>query len=152
MSKNETKHLDLPALSADESAHSSGNMTDTSTSNDQTSEQFKDFTQQHQQQPFMDHSFFYNLDQIANENPLYFMQQQHQQQQPNVLFQNQFLKGESSLSENNSNKSLGVSTSTLAHSIATSMESFQNAITSSVGEQPPSFWAGLNNVSVFFSL
>jgi hypothetical protein len=156
MSKDEIKRLDLPALSADESAHSSGNMTDTSINNDQASEQFKDFAQPSstQQQHFMDPSFFYNLDQIANENPLYFMQQQQQQQQQqqsNSLYQNQFLKPETSLPENNNDKNMGASTSTLAHSIATTMESFQNAITSSVGEQPPSFWAGLNNVSIFYT-
>lgn len=150
MSENETNHLDIPALSADESAHSSGNITDTTVNNDQASERFKDFTQptSQQQQPFMDHSFFYNLDQIAKENPLYFMQQQQQSQlqQPDSVYQGQFEKAESSLAENSNHKPLGSSTSTLTNSIATTMQSFQNAITSSVGEQPPSFWAGLNNV------
>ncbi|KAI9481053.1 MAG: hypothetical protein EXX96DRAFT_565199 [Benjaminiella poitrasii] len=40
---------------------------------------------------------------------------------------------------------MNASTSALAHSMATSMESFQAAVTTSVGEQPPSFWTGLNN-------
>ncbi|KAI7897999.1 uncharacterized protein BX663DRAFT_272280 [Cokeromyces recurvatus] len=171
-------NLDLPALSADESIHSSGNMTDTSINDNKnllqpTSQPLKPYAQhlnshnQQQQHPsFMDQSFLYNLDQISSNNSLFYMQPQqsqhppHQQQQQqqqqqhlqvqNSLFGDQFLEKatndnpESAL-QNNTNGSMNASTSTLAQSIATNIESFQAAVTTSVGEQPPSFWTGLNN-------
>ncbi|EPB85489.1 hypothetical protein HMPREF1544_07762 [Mucor circinelloides 1006PhL] len=115
--------------------------------------------QQQQQQPaFMDQSFFYGFDQLGSDNPLFFMQQhqqQHQQQlqqQTASLFEDHFLKeatdhdnAGSSSSANDNRGTMNGSSTTLAQSIATSMESFQAAVTTSVGEQPPSFWTGLNN-------
>lgn len=191
-------NIDIPALSDDESAQSSGNMADTSISESRPStlpslsQPIKNFTQPippnnlqlqqlqlqqqeqiqqqiNQQQPaFMDQSFFYGLDQLASENPLFFMQQQqhqqqqiqqhqlHLQQQTTSLFENQFLKkatgnenAASSSSINESGGPMNDSSTTLAQSIATSMESFQAAVTTSVGEQPPTFWTGLNNVCIF---
>jgi hypothetical protein len=195
-------NMDMPALSADESTQSSGNMTDTSISEHQpqtlpiSSQPIKNFTQplspnnlqlqqlqlqlqqqeqiQQQQPAFMDQSFFYGLDQLTSENPLFFMQQQqhqqqqqqqqqiqqhqhHLQQQPTSLYQNQFLKkatvdenADSSSSITNENGGpMNNSSTTLAQSITTSMESFQAAVTTSVGEQPPTFWTGLNNVCIF---
>lgn len=201
--------MGLPALSADGSAQSSGNLTDTSTNEHRTStlasssQQLENFTQprvpnsmslqqhqqqqqqqqqqhpqqilpqqvhsqqhqvnqqQQQQQPaFMDQSFFYGFDQLGSDNPLFFMQQhqqQHQQQlqqQTASLFEDHFLKeatdhdnAGSSSSANDNRGTMNGSSTTLAQSIATSMESFQAAVTTSVGEQPPSFWTGLNNVS-----
>lgn len=189
-------NMDIPALSADESAQSSRNMTDTSISEHRlptlppSSQPIKNFTQplaandlqlqqleqqqqiqqqinQQQQPAFMDQSFFYGLDQLTSENPLFFMQQQqHQQQQiqqhqhhlqqQTSLFENQFLKkavdnenvAGSSSSTNENGGPMNASSTTLAQSIATSMESFQAAVTTSVGEQPPSFWTGLNNVCI----
>lgn len=194
-------NMGLPALSADESAQSSGNLADTSTNEHRTStlasssQQLENFTQpmvpnsmslqqqqqqqkhqnpqqilpqqhqvnqqQQQQQPaFMDQSFFYGFDQLGSDNPLFFMQQhqqQHQQQlqqQTASLFEDHFLKeatdhdnAGSSSSANDNRGTMNGSSTTLAQSIATSMESFQAAVTTSVGEQPPSFWTGLNNVS-----
>jgi hypothetical protein len=147
-------HIDLPALSGDESLQSSGYSTsinDNKAIQQQTSniQPIKSYSQhlnpniqlqgQQQQQTssFMDPSFFYNLDQMTNENSLYFMQQQQQQQQQQNSLFDHFMK-------NNTNNNNNASSSAL--SITTSMESFQNAVTTSVGEQPPSFWAGLNNV------
>ncbi|KAG1093585.1 hypothetical protein G6F42_018931 [Rhizopus arrhizus] len=200
-------NMGLPALSADGSAQSSGNLTDTSTNEHRTStlasssQQLENFTQprvpnsmslqqhqqqqqqqqqqhpqhilpqqvhsqqhqvnqqQQQQQPaFMDQSFFYGFDQLGSDNPLFFMQQhqqQHQQQlqqQTASLFEDHFLKeatdhdnAGSSSSANDNRGTMNGSSTTLAQSIATSMESFQAAVTTSVGEQPPSFWTGLNN-------
>lgn len=198
--------MGLPALPADESAQSSGNLTDTSTNEHRTStlasssQQLENFTQprvpnsmslqqqqqqqhpqqilpqqvdsqqhqvsqqQQQQQPaFMDQSFFYGFDQLSSDNPLFFMQQhqqQHQQQlqqQTASLFEDHFLKeatdhdnAGSSSSANDNRGTMNGSSTTLAQSIATSMESFQAAVTTSVGEQPASFWTGLNNVSSTF--
>ncbi|KAI8064290.1 uncharacterized protein B0P05DRAFT_554854 [Gilbertella persicaria] len=109
-------NLDLPGLSTDKSAHSNVNMTD----NDQS---MPSATHENIVQSFVDHPFLYNLDQFTPESPFYLIQK-------------------SSHSDSNSNHG---STSTLTQSIANTMESFQSAITSSVGEQPPSFWTGLNN-------
>lgn len=136
-------NLDLPGLSADESG---GNLTDASSMDRVPLQQ----QQQQQQQknyptsaaPFIDSNFFYNLDQLDSENPLFFMQQQngHQQTQSNqsTMYGDQFLK-EQQQGEGSS------STNTLSQSVAASLASFQAAVTSSVGEQPPSFWTGLNN-------
>ncbi|KAI8637870.1 hypothetical protein BD408DRAFT_423900 [Parasitella parasitica] len=166
-------NMDLPALSADESTRSSGDMSGGSINEHRPamppSSQLENFTQplapnnlqlepqqhgQQQQQPaFMDQSFFYGLGQLASDNYLYFMQQQQQRQQEQQtvsLFQDQFLK-EAASNENAAGSSsdncvaMNGSSATLAHSIAPSMESFQAAVTTSVGEQPPSFWTGLNN-------
>lgn len=139
MSKHNS-NLDLPALSADESG---GNMTDGS-SLDRVPLQQKNYPSA-PAAPFIDSNFFYNLDQLDSDNPLFFMQQQQQQhgQQSNesTMYGDQFLKeqahGESS-----------AASTTLSQSIAASMASFQAAVTSSVGEQPPSFWTGLNNVNI----
>ncbi|KAL0137743.1 hypothetical protein V8B55DRAFT_1531533 [Mucor lusitanicus] len=111
--------------------------------------------QQQQQQPaFMDQSFFYGLDQLGSDDPLFFMQQQQQQQQQQQLqqqtaslFEDHFLKEatDHAGASNDNRGTMNASSTTLAQSIATSMESFQAAVTTSVGEQPPSFWTGLNN-------
>ncbi|KAI8078381.1 hypothetical protein BDF21DRAFT_494124 [Thamnidium elegans] len=148
-----SSNLELPALSADESG---GNVTDNS-NNIHESDRLpppKNFNNAPPLLPpsFMDQSFFYGLDQISQDNPLYYMpeqQQQHQQQQQNNnhgnAFAEQFLKENSEKNNNHLTRLNGDSSSTLAHSIASNMESFQAAITTSVGEQPPSFWTGLNN-------
>lgn len=134
-------NLDLPALSTDESASS---MTDNSTSMNESNRlsSQKNFTTAPVPPPqFMDQSFFYSLGQLSADNPLLFMQQQ------NTGFADQFLKENGESSNNQSRMNVGDSTSTLAQSIASNMESFQAAITTSVGEQPLSFWTGLNNVN-----
>lgn len=137
-------NLDLPALSADESG---GNMTDSSTAmnNNERPQQVQQLQQQLQAPPnYLDSNFFYSLDQLSQDNSLLFIQQQRQQQQQQGQhFGNQFTK-----EHTNGNASGSVSNQpSMAQSIATSMESFQQAITNSVGNQPPSFWTGLNNVS-----
>ncbi|KAF1800921.1 hypothetical protein FB192DRAFT_1437268 [Mucor lusitanicus] len=119
---------------------------------------YKRMSQQHQQQQqqpaFMDQSFFYGLDQLGSDDPLFFMQQQQQQQQQQQLqqqtaslFEDHFLKEatDHAGASNDNRGTMNASSTTLAQSIATSMESFQAAVTTSVGEQPPSFWTGLNN-------
>ena len=146
MSKRDS-NLDLPALSADESG---GNMTYSSNLS-QLPQQQKNFTPV-STTPFMDFNFFYGLDQLAPDNPLFFMQQQQQQQQQH---QNQNQHNESTMYGDQFLKEAvngeGSSSTTLAQSISSSMASFQAAITSSVGEQPPSFWTGLNNVNNFLT-
>ncbi len=134
MSKRDSS-LDLPALSADESG---GNMTDGSNM-DQLPHQQKNYASV-STAPFIDSNFFYSLDQLAPDNPLFFMQQQ-QQHNESTMYGDQFLK-ETVNGE-------GSSSATVGQSISSSMASFQAAITSSVGEQPPSFWTGLNNVNNF---
>ncbi|KAI8878015.1 hypothetical protein K501DRAFT_196907 [Backusella circina FSU 941] len=111
---------ELPGLTTtEESAQSSsGNMTDSD-------------TQEHKNNnnnfAFMDQAFFYNLDQLAPDNPLFFMQQQHG-------FDNQFL------TKDNENRSVTTS-------LANSLESLRSAVAANTteGEQPLSFWSGLNN-------
>lgn len=165
MSRSDS-NLDLPALSADESG---GNVTDNSNII-QESDRLpppKNFNNVPPPLPpsFMDQSFFYGLDQISQDNPLYYMpqqqhqhqqHQQHQQEQQNNnqgnAFAEQFLKENSEKNNNHLTRLNGDSSSTLAQSIASNMESFQAAISTSVGEQPPSFWTGLNNVCAFFFL
>lgn len=151
-------NLDLPALSADESG---GNITDNSNIIHESDRlpPPKNFNNAPPPLPhsFMDQSFFYGLGQISQDNPLYYMpqqQQQHQIEQQNNdqgnAFAEQFLKENSEKNNNHLTRLNGDSSSTLAQSIASNMESFQAAITTSVGEQPPSFWTGLNNVCVPF--
>ena len=146
MSRNNS-NLDLPALSADESG---GSITDASTLEGTSTQGQKSFAPV-ATAPFIDNNFFFNLDGLAPDNPLFFMPQQQQQSQQQTdqtaLFGNQFLKEAAAAAAVAANSEDGNPTS-LAQSIAASMASFQQAITSSVGEQPPSFWAGLNNVSL----
>ncbi|KAI9267239.1 hypothetical protein EDC94DRAFT_515092 [Helicostylum pulchrum] len=143
MSRSDS-NLDLPALSADESG---GNVTDNSNII-QESDRLpppKNFNNVPPPLPpsFMDQSFFYGLDQISQDNPLYYMpQQQHQHQQHQQHQQEQQNNNQGNAFAEQLN---GDSSSTLAQSIASNMESFQAAISTSVGEQPPSFWTGLNN-------
>jgi hypothetical protein len=114
---------ELPGLTTEDSAQSSsGNMTDSDTQ-DHKSNNFA----------FMDQAFFYNLDQLAPDNPLFFMQQQQQQHG----FDGQFI------TKDNENRSV-------ATSLANSLESLRSAVAANTteGEQPLSFWSGLNNVGI----
>lgn len=142
MSK-EMSNADLPALSADKLAENTTNNSVGMDENNGLPLQ-KNFATPPPQ--LVDQSFFYSLGQLSAENPLFFMQQS--QNNGNNAFADQFLKENGEGSSNQSRMNGSDSTSTLAQSIASNMESFQAAITTSVGEQPPSFWTGLNNVII----
>ncbi|KAI8968267.1 hypothetical protein BDF20DRAFT_839390 [Mycotypha africana] len=120
--------------------------------------------QQQQQQPntYMNQAYFYNFGHLANQNPYFFMQPNHneQQQQQNIQSQSSMLQQalnnnvENNLSHSNlhtetSNENITQTfhtpTGSIPHSTNTSMESFQAAVSSTVGNQPPSFWSGINN-------
>lgn len=144
-------NLDLPGLSADESG---GNLTDASSMDRVPLQQQQHKNYPPSTAPFMDSNFFYNLDQLDPENPLFFMQQQqngHQQAQSNqsTMYGDQFLKEQQQQQGHGSSGEGSSSSNTLSQSVAASLASFQAAVTSSVGEQPPSFWTGLNNVNTW---
>lgn len=154
-------HIDLPALSADDSVHSSSYITDTSINDSNKTLQtpsIKNYNQQlntdiqlqqqQQSNAFMNQPYFYNLDQMNTDNSLYFMQQQQQQQQ-NTLIDHFMKNSNSNNHSNNASSSSLQNNPNSALSISTSIESFQNAVSTTVGDQPPSFWAGLNNVPNF---
>lgn len=125
MSK-EVHSTELPLLSADESGHSSGSITDDSA-----------HIKQQESSSLID-QFIYNLEQIAQNSSLMYTQQQQQQQQQQQM-DNQFLK--QSVKADTSFDSA----SHLSDSLSANMDSLDQTV--APGEQQASIWSGLNNVS-----
>lgn len=117
MSK-EVHNTELPPLSADESGHSSGSITDDSA-----------HIKQQESSSLID-QFIYNLEQIAQNSLMYT-----QQQQMNNQFLKQSVKADTSFD----------SASHLSDSLSANMDSLDQTV--APGEQQASIWSGLNNVS-----
>ncbi|CEJ01589.1 hypothetical protein RMCBS344292_15612 [Rhizopus microsporus] len=121
MSK-EVHNTELPPLSADESGHSSGSITDDSA-----------HIKQQESSSLID-QFIYNLEQIAQNSSLMYTQQQQQQQQMDNQFLKQSVKADTSFD----------SASHLSDSLSANMDSLDQTV--APGEQQASIWSGLNNV------
>jgi hypothetical protein len=93
-----------------------------------------------QQPSFIDQSFFYKLDQLSPDNPLFFMQQQQQQhQQPS----------RQSMQHTSPSLSPPLSLPSPSHTITPS--SFVDPLlpnNSNSNNPNPTFWSGFNNVSL----
>ncbi|ORE07219.1 hypothetical protein BCV72DRAFT_304844 [Rhizopus microsporus var. microsporus] len=122
MSK-EVHNTELPPLSADESGHSSGSITDDSA-----------HIKQQESSSLID-QFIYNLEQIAQNSSLMYTQQQQQQQQQQM--DNQFLKQSVKADTSFDNASH------LSDSLSVNMDSLDQTV--APGEQQASIWSGLNN-------
>lgn len=125
MSKNKS-NTESSALSADETGNLSENMTDDGS---HIQQQDKNFIED---ASLIDHSLLYNLDQIPHDSELFYSQQQQ--------FENQLLKQQIATDVSLDNSSQ------LSGSIRASVGSFEQSA-ASIGEQQPSIWSGLNNVS-----